>query len=271
VIGIVASRLVERFHRPVVLVAGSDDGAWTGSGRSIPAFDLYAALAACAGHLERSGGHRAAAGLAVQPDRIDAFAAAFAAYAGQLLGDDDLRPTLAVDAVVNGRELTLDLCEELEHLAPFGLGNPGVTLLAVDCGLSEVAAVGEGKHVRFAVTADGARSAAIAFGEGERLDRYRQPGSWDVAFRLAANRWNGTVAPQLVVKRLFATHPEYASLRRRLAEEWRAGEGAWSEEARSVFAELGLLEDADGRRHLVESETFRALLAEGPSRLARAA
>src|ERR671936_699683 len=77
VIGIVASRLVERFHRPVVLIAGTD-GEWTGSGRSIPAFDLHAALGACADHLERWGGHRAAAGLSILPERVEAFADAFA-------------------------------------------------------------------------------------------------------------------------------------------------------------------------------------------------
>src|SRR5262249_17987427 len=78
VVGIVASRLAERYHRPVVLIAGAD-GDWKGSGRSIPAFDLHAALAACASQLERYGGHRAAAGLSIKPDRVDAFAEDFAA------------------------------------------------------------------------------------------------------------------------------------------------------------------------------------------------
>ena len=77
VIGIVASRLVERFHRPVVLIAGSQDG-WKGSGRSIPSFDLHGALGACSGHLERFGGHRAAAGLSIDPANVAAFAEAFA-------------------------------------------------------------------------------------------------------------------------------------------------------------------------------------------------
>ncbi len=260
VIGIVASRLVERFSRPVVLVAGGDD-VWTGSGRSVPSFDLHAALGACAPHLERWGGHRAAAGLAIDPERIDDFAAAFAAHAGQALADDDLRPFVRVDAVVHGAELTLDLVQELERLAPFGLGNPGVTLLAVGCELSELAAVGDGKHLRLAVTAGGTRSGGIAFNEGSRLDRYRRDGTYDVAFRLGANRWNGTVSPQLVVKRAFETPDEYEALRRRLGEEWKAGETSWSDDARAVFAELGLVGGSEGRRHLVESETFRELLA----------
>jgi single-stranded-DNA-specific exonuclease len=270
VIGIVASRLVERFHRPVVLVAGAED-AWTGSGRSIPSFDLHAALGACSSHLERWGGHRAAAGLSIRPDRIEDFAAAFAAHAGRTLAEDDLRPVVRVDAVVRGGELTLDLVDELERLAPFGLGNPGVTLLAVGCTLSELAVVGDGKHLRLAVNAGGIRSGAIAFGEGPRLDRYRVDGLYDVAFRLGANRWNGSVSPQLMVKRVFETPEEYVALRNRFADEWRAGEGAWSDEAREVFAELGLLDRPDGLRHLVESPRFRDLLASVRRELPRAA
>ena len=88
VIGIVASRLAERFHRPVVLVTRSQD-AWKGSGRSISSFDLHGALAACAQHLERFGGHRAAAGLSIAEERIPAFADAFAAHADAHIDPDE--------------------------------------------------------------------------------------------------------------------------------------------------------------------------------------
>ncbi len=275
VIGIVASRLVERTQRPVVLVAGGE-GEWKGSGRSIPAFDLHGALAACAGELERFGGHRAAAGLSIRPERLEAFAEAFAARAAAELSDTDLRPSVEIDAVVRGPELTLDLVEELERLAPFGLGNPGVTLLAPACELSEHALVGDGKHLRLAVTPRGGpgpavRSGAIAFGQGAQLDRLRRPGLFDVCFRLGANRWNGTVAPQLVVRRAFETPDRYEELRARLAAEWKAGEQAWSPEARAVFEELGLVPGAPARRQLVESETFRALLVGAAGELPRAA
>ena len=262
VIGIVASRLVERFHRPVVLIAGGDE-EWKGSGRSIPSFDLHGALAACAGELLRFGGHRAAAGLTIEPGRVVAFAEAFAAHAATVLAPEELQPLVTVDAAVRGDELTLELAEELERLAPFGLGNPGVTLLAPACELGELAPVGNGKHLRLAVRAGGVRSGAIAFGQGALLDRLRAEGRHDVAFRLGANRWNGTVSPQLVVKRIFETPESYEDLRRRFAEEWRAGESAWSPEARAVFTELGLLGGATSKRSLIESETFRALLARG--------
>ena len=266
VIGIVASRLVERFGRPVVLIAGGED-AWKGSGRSIPAFDLHAALGACSAELERFGGHRAAAGLSILPDRVEAFAQAFAEHADGVPTDTELRPVLEVDAIVRGDELTLGLVEELERLAPFGLGNPGVTLLAPACELTELGAVGDGKHLKLAVTPRAVqgrpvRSGAIAFGQGAQLDRFRRPGLDDVAFRLAANRWNGTVSPQLVVRRVFDAVDGFDELREWLAAQWRAGEQAWTPEARAIFTELELA--AGARRSLLESATFRMLLEEKP-------
>jgi single-stranded-DNA-specific exonuclease len=263
VIGIVASRLVERFNRPVVLIAGAE-GEWKGSGRSIPTYDLHAGLAASSQHLERFGGHRAAAGLSIRPERIDAFATAFAAHAEEHLVDDDLRPVTHVDAILPPRTPpTLELCEELAQLAPFGLGNPEVTLLAESCELRDLAAVGEGKHLRFRV----AQGGAIAFGLGAQLDRLRTERRFDVAFRLQANHWQGTVAPQLVVRRIFDAPDGYLSLRNWLAEEFR--KEVRDETAQAIFDELGL--GADGvRRSLLESERVRELLiVEGP--LARAA
>src|SRR5947207_2673038 len=131
VIGIVASRLVERYHRPVVLVAGGSGELWKGSGRSIPSFDLHGALGACAGLLGRFGGHRAAAGLSISPQSVESFADAFAAHAEGVLELEDLTPTTVVDAILpRGTNLTLELCQELRRLAPFGLATPDGTLLA---------------------------------------------------------------------------------------------------------------------------------------------
>ena len=256
VIGIVASRLVERFNRPVVLVAGGE-GEWKGSGRSIPAFDLHAGLAACSDLLGRWGGHRAAAGLSIAPENIAAFAARFAEHAAGLLVEDDLQPVTRIDGIVaRGTRLTLDLCAELAQLAPFGLGNPEVALLAPGCELGELATVGEGKHLRFRVRRDGADAgSAIAFGSGARLDVYRQAGRWDVVFRLAENRWNGTVSPQLVVRRIFPAAERFDELREWLVAEYRKPAESRDAVAAAIFEELG-----PGKRHLLESERFRALL-----------
>ena len=262
VIGIVASRLVERYGRPVVLIAGTE-GNWKGSGRSAGSFDLHGALAACSDLLERFGGHRAAAGLAIRPERVEAFAEAFGAHADSVLTDEDLRPRTRVDAIVPGGELGLGLCEELGRLAPFGLGNPAVTLLIDGVELTELSTVGDGKHLRFRVRQHGRDAgSAIAFGNGAQLDRFRRIGRYDVAFRLQENRWNGTVSPQLVVRRIFDAAEGYEELRRWLAEQWRAGESAWTPEARMIFSELELAEGS--RRSLLESESFRHLLDEQP-------
>jgi single-stranded-DNA-specific exonuclease len=270
VIGIVASRLVERFNRPVVLIAGGEE-EWKGSGRSISVFDLHGGLAACSQHLERFGGHRAAAGLSIRPEELDAFSAAFAAHADAALTDDDLRPVTPVDAVIpRGTTLSLELATELGRLAPFGLGNPEVTLLAPGCELTELSAVGEGKHLAFRVRREGRDSGrAIAFGLGTQLDRYRRAGHYDVAFRLQENHWNGTVAPQLAVRRIFDADERFDELRDWLVGLWRRGENAWTADARAIFDELGLGADGAPRRHLLESARFRALLADPP--LARAA
>jgi single-stranded-DNA-specific exonuclease len=262
VIGIVASRLVERFRRPIVLITRSSEG-WKGSGRSISQFDLHGALAACAEHLERFGGHRAAAGLAIDESRIDAFAEAFAAHADACLAPDDLVEVVRVDAVVSARDLTLELAEELGRLAPFGLGNPEVTLLVPATQAVTPATVGDGKHLRFRVRQRGRDAgSAIAFGQGSHLDRLRAAGLFDVAFRLQENHWNGTVAPQLVVRRIFDTPDGYEELRAWLAELWRRGEPAWTPEARRIFGELALDEEGARRRELLESESFRAMLLE---------
>ena len=270
VIGIVASRLVERFNRPVVLIAGTE-GDWKGSGRSIPSFDLHAALGVCSEHLSRFGGHRAAAGLSIDPAKLGAFAEAFGEAVDAELPEEDLQPRIVVDAVVSGDELTLDLSTELGHLAPFGLGNPGVTLLLPSCDLSDVAQTADGKHLRFRVRhRDRPAGSAIAFGLGRHADRARREVRHDVLFRLEENRWNGTVAPQLVVRQILETPERHESLREWLTEEFRKDQGAREATAQAIFDELGL--DADSpRRQLLESEGFRALLAEEPAAIAEAA
>ncbi len=265
VIGIVASRLVERFNRPVVMIAGAN-GSWKGSGRSVAAFDLHGALSACSAHLQRFGGHRAAAGLSIATESLEAFAAAFAAHADSCLDDEELEPVTRIDAIVPGSALTLGLAHELERLAPFGLGNPDVNLLVPSCEPVDPALVGDGKHLRFRVRHQGRDAgSAIAFGHGGQLDRLlrlngQSAGRFDLACRLKENRWNGTVAPQLVIRRLFETSDGYEELRAHLGRLWREGESAWTADARAIFAELELEEGA--RRQLYESEAFRALLAD---------
>jgi RecJ OB domain len=129
--------------------------------------------------------------------------------------------------------------------------------------------VGEGKHLRFRVREDGQDSgSAIAFRRGASLDRLRRVGHYDVAFRLEANQWNGTVAPQLNVRDVFDREDSYVELREWLKAEWRKPPDARDPAAAAVFAELGF-EAGGSRRHLLESKRFLDLLAE--PELARAA
>jgi single-stranded-DNA-specific exonuclease len=199
VVGIVASRIVERHHRPTILIAlqGTDG---TGSGRSIPGFDLLGGLHAAAGHLERYGGHRAAAGLTIGAARIEGFRAAFEAHAAERLTPDLLERVERVDAVVSGSELGLGLAEELEALEPCGMGNPAPRLLVPGARLRDVRPMGEGgRHARFTVTSAGARARAVAFGcDGRVADGSDQP--LDATFRLERNAYNGAVEPRLVLR-----------------------------------------------------------------------
>jgi single-stranded-DNA-specific exonuclease len=198
VIGIVASRLVERHRRPVVMIALAGD-IGKGSGRSIDAFDLLGGLTACGGHLRGFGGHRAAAGLEIERGRVEEFAEAFCAHAEHVLSPADMVTSERVDAVVGCDQLGMALAEELQTLAPFGRGNPGVTLLVEDVMFGDVRPMGEGKHARFTVRARGARARGVAFGMGAHLP-VGEGEAAEATFRLEVNEWRGVTEPRLVLR-----------------------------------------------------------------------
>jgi single-stranded-DNA-specific exonuclease len=223
VIGIVASRLAEKYHRPVVLIAlreGEAEG--TASGRSIPSFDLLGGLDACASHLLRHGGHRAAAGATVARSELEAFRAAFAAHAASVLAPEDLVPVERVDAVVSGDELGQGLAEELGRLAPFGIGNPAVSLLVPAARLVDPHPMSEGKHVRFTVQAGGIRARAVAFNLGALPDGAAE-GRLHATFTLELNEWQGAVEPQLLLRKLLPAVAEAPTL----IGEAMPGTAAW--------------------------------------------
>ncbi|HEU4976407.1 MAG TPA: single-stranded-DNA-specific exonuclease RecJ [Baekduia sp.] len=238
VIGIVASRIAERHHRPTVLVAlrdGEEEG--TGSGRSIPAFDLLGGLDAAAGHLVRYGGHRAAAGCTVRRSELDAFRAAFVAHAEATLSAEDLVPVERVDAVVAGDELGQGLAEELERLAPFGVGNPSVSLLVPAARLVDPAPIGEGKHLRFTLEAGGVRARAVAFGVTS-LPEGAAEGRLHATFGLELNEFRGAVEPRLVLRHLIPAAAEAPVL----VGEPEPGSAAWVD---AVVAESALVAEPE--------------------------
>jgi single-stranded-DNA-specific exonuclease len=210
VVGIVASRVVERHHRPTVVV-GLDGDVGSGSARSIPGFDLLAALHAGAEHLERYGGHRAAAGMTIRRERVEAFRAEFERHAEEVLSPELLVPLERVDAIASGCELGLDLAEELERLEPCGMGNPKPRLLVPGARLRDLRPMGEGRHLRFSVGSGGISARAVAFGcDGKLGVEAEEP--VDATFRLERNFWNGAVEPRLVLGHARPCGPEAIEL-----------------------------------------------------------
>lgn len=215
VVGIVASRMVERYHRPVVVISLDGEGSGRGSGRSISGFDLLGGLEACSEHLGSFGGHRAAAGLELEEADVGAFREAFAAHAASVLGPEDLKRTERIDAMVGGASLGLDLAEELRQLAPFGMGNPGVRLLVPSARVRDVRTMGEGKHARFSLHSGAHRALGVAFGRPSL--GVGEDDLVDVAVRLEVNHWNGAVEPQVILRELYRRNGGEATLE---AEGW---------------------------------------------------
>jgi single-stranded-DNA-specific exonuclease len=205
VIGIVASRLSERHRRPVVLIA-LEERRGRGSGRSIEGFDLLAGLHACGEHLVRFGGHRAAAGIEIERQRVGPFATALCAHAARVIAAEDMVAVERVDAVVGGDELGMELAEELRSLAPFGRGNPPVSLMVAEASFHDCRPMGEGKHVRFTVHSRGARTRAVAFGTGAQLP-VGEGLPAQATFALEVNEWGGIAEPRLVLRHAQAAAP----------------------------------------------------------------
>ena len=191
VIGIVASRVVERIHRPTVMIALNGDDEGRGSARSIPGFDLFRAMQASSAYLTRFGGHRAAAGCSIRPERVPLFRDALNRYACSHLAEDLLVPEVRVDLEVELGEADAKLHSGLRHFAPCGIGNPNPTLAVRAAGLgSEPRVVGR-NHLKLMLVSNGHRLEAIGWGMGDRLAELRQLARVDAAFHLDQNVWRG--------------------------------------------------------------------------------
>lgn len=191
VVGIVASRIVEEFGRPAILVA-LDGDAGKGSGRSITAFDLHSALGKCSDLLQRYGGHRAAAGVTLSTDRMDAFTTRFNDVARDRLTRDDLLPELRVDIELELDHATLELETVLRHFEPFGVGNPAPVFAVRNVTTASAPrTVGrDGLKLRL-VGASGAEIDAIGWGMADMAPRIRPGAPLDVAFRLERDEYQG--------------------------------------------------------------------------------
>jgi len=201
VVGIVASRLVERFHRPAILIALNDNGIGKGSARTVAGVNIYEAIAQCRDSLEAFGGHAAAAGLTICEDRIPAFRAQLAEVMKGSLSSPASRPRLLCDAEVEPRGFSPAAVLELGRLGPFGSGNPEPTLVLRNLRVASARIVGA-NHLKLAVMGrSGPRLDAIGFKMGTLESRGLSPSEpIDVACALDINAWNGAERVQLRLK-----------------------------------------------------------------------
>jgi single-stranded-DNA-specific exonuclease len=203
VLGIVASRLVDKFYRPAIMINASpgESGTAQGSARSIGSFNMLEAISACSEHLVRFGGHKMAAGLTLLPDRIESFTEAFEAHAKEHLRDDDTVARLDVDAAVSLRQLTRDAVGQLERLGPFGQGNPrpvfvthGVRLAAPP---RRVGAKND--HLQFVITDNTATVRCVAFRMAHIEKKLLEADAFNIAYEVQVNAYNGNTTVEFVV------------------------------------------------------------------------
>lgn len=197
VVGIVASRLQKRHHRPTFVVGFDEAGTGKGSGRSIEGLSLVAALTRCADILEKHGGHEMAAGLTVREARFAEFRELFCACAREALTDEQLQPRLRLDAELALGEIDYELLEQHESLQPFGMGNPQPVFAARGVTLASEPRVMKEKHLSLVLRQNGDEYRAVWFNSAAQ-ELPRLP--WDVAFQIERNEWQGTVSPQIHVR-----------------------------------------------------------------------
>lgn len=201
VIGIVAGRLAEKFHRPVIVISLDELGVkpGVGSGRSVPGFNLHEALTRCGGHLLSYGGHAAAAGLKIDEGQIEAFRTAFQEHADGEISQQQRTAELWIDGEVPLAALTLETVQHLERLAPFGQSNPRPLLCATGVTLSQPPkAIGGGRHLSLKLAQQNKVLRGVAFGGGEWIEELTATDApLAVAFRPVINEFGGRRSVEL--------------------------------------------------------------------------
>lgn len=188
VVGIVASLLMRRFHKPTFVISLDENGIGKGSGRSIPGVSLVQAIHACADTLISGGGHDMAAGLVIHEDMIDAFRERFDAFVRETVDPERLNPVLNIDAEVTFPELTLDLLDSYELLEPFGNSNPQPVFMSRNVMLTDAPRHLQGNHLRLGLRQGSCECDAMYFNGGSR--KLPDP-PWDIAYTIDRNVWRG--------------------------------------------------------------------------------
>lgn len=207
VIGIVASKLVEEYYRPVLLFH-LGDGMLTGSCRSIPGVHLYEALRAFGGMFLRFGGHAQAAGLTMEFEKFHEFCVAFDAYLRNTYPASVFVPSAKYECTLNLSQLTLQTAQELSLLAPYGEGNPQPVFLAKDVGLEDVETMGrDGAHLRANAEQEGRLIRLVAFGKGKESRLYMSGGRFNILYTPEANVWQQRARLQLMLRAIKPVSP----------------------------------------------------------------
>jgi single-stranded-DNA-specific exonuclease len=205
VLGIVASRIVRKYHRPAIVIGFDENGIGKGSGRSIEGLDLVEALNRCADSLDNFGGHEMAAGLAVHEGNFDLFAKAFRNAARELLSDEALQPCLRLDHELAFTEIDVDFLRWHEMLQPFGNGNPQPLFLAREVEPVAPPRVMNEKHLLFRLRQGDRHRRAVYFnGAPNQLP----PAPWDVAFRIRADEYGGETLVAMHIEAVRAAEPK---------------------------------------------------------------
>jgi single-stranded-DNA-specific exonuclease len=204
VLGIVASRIAHKFHRPTIVIGFDETGAGKASGRSIEGFNLVAALGRCADRIDRYGGHEMACGLTLQEKNLDLFAQEFRQVARELLSDESLQPRLQIDHEITFPELNFDFLRWHEMLQPFGNGNPQPLFFAREVeSIAPPRIVGE-KHLQLRLRQRNYHRSAIFFGgAGDSLP----PPPWDIVFRVRPDEYEGETRLEMRVEAVRGSEP----------------------------------------------------------------
>ncbi|QSB49957.1 single-stranded-DNA-specific exonuclease RecJ [Parageobacillus toebii] len=201
VIGIVASRLVEQFYRPtIVLSIDSEKGIAKGSARSIHGFDMFSSLSTCRDILPHFGGHPMAAGMTLSVDHIDELRQRLNALADDMLTADDFTPITPIDAVCSVSDLTLSVAEQLEKFAPFGVDNAKPLFLMENVSVETIRRIGaDQSHLKAVFAQNGAAIDSVGFGFGYLCDEIAPDAKVSVVGELMVNEWNNLRKPQLMI------------------------------------------------------------------------
>lgn len=198
VIGIVASKIAERFYRPTIILSVQGDMA-KGSGRSIPPFDLYAGLARCKDVLARFGGHRQAAGLSLKTADIGHFRSLFCRQVREHLSEEDFQPVLFIDSAVRISDISIGLVEELARMEPFGYSNEEPVFGSRGLEVVQPRIVGT-RHLKMRLRQSGSKIDSIGFDFAPMMDAVEESGMIDAAFVPTINEWDGARFLQLNLK-----------------------------------------------------------------------